>query len=161
MAGSSGPGIGGGGKSSSTSGASSAAGIHGSNTSGGWAGYFEGPVKVTGNISQPPYMNGMVKATLLVRKDGTIELCYNSQLNGAAATTPPCGISINHAGTGTYEITFPFQVNTRFYSVTIADTTNLGFKDGAAVRPFAPQAVRVITYFPSGYVDVPFYLLVF
>lgn len=36
------------GQSNSTTGASSDAGIHGENTSGGWAGYFKGPVAVVG-----------------------------------------------------------------------------------------------------------------
>ena len=45
---SSGSGSGVSGSSGSTSGASSAAGIRGSNTSGGWAGYFNGPVAIIG-----------------------------------------------------------------------------------------------------------------
>jgi len=47
-----------------------------------------------------------------------ITRCFNSQASGAAASTPPCGISINHIGQGLNLVDFGFQVNDRFVLIT-------------------------------------------
>jgi hypothetical protein len=103
---------------------------------------------------------GVVKAMLLVNADGTINLCFNSQLSGSDATTPPCGFSVSHPSAGIYDITFPFQVNTRFFSGTVAETT---VANGMLVRPSAPQVVRAAVFYIGNvtYADGPFYLMVF
>jgi hypothetical protein len=45
--------------------------------------------------------------------------CYNSQLTGSAATTPPCGFQYSEGEKiGEYFIDFPFQVSDRFVSIT-------------------------------------------
>ncbi|HYX41456.1 MAG TPA: hypothetical protein VE821_07155, partial [Pyrinomonadaceae bacterium] len=118
-------------------------------------------IYANGNTGQALNSGGFVKAMLLVNPNGSINLCYNSQLTGAGATTPLCGFSVNHSSTGIYDITFPFQVNSRFFLATVADTTN-GPGDVAVVRPFDSQTVRVVTFFATlGFRDDPFYLIVF
>jgi hypothetical protein len=44
--------------------------------------------------------------------------CFNSQQTGAAVSTPPCGITINHIGQGINLLDFGFQVTDRFVSIT-------------------------------------------
>jgi len=73
-------------------------------------------IQTDGTISQLPAANGLVKAMLLVNADGSINLCYNSQ-----AAPGTCGVTANYTGVGTYDITFPFQVNVRFFSLTVGD----------------------------------------
>src|SRR6266705_4938356 len=80
---------------------------------------------------------------LLVNADASINLCYNSQLTGSGATTPPCGFSVAHPSTGFYEITFPYQINSRFFSATLAFEPNgAGHADEIATRPISSQAIR-------------------
>lgn len=92
-------------------------------------------IQTDGTISQLPAANGLVKAMLLVNADGTINLCYNSQ-----AAPGTCGITVNHAGGGTYDITFPFQVNVRFFSVTMGENASY-----AEVLTLNQTQVRIIT----------------
>ena len=125
-------------------------GVYARNLSGGRA------IVAEGDVVQPLSSNGLVKAMLLVNADGTINLCYNSQLSGSAATTPPCGFSVSRAGQGDYRVTFPFQVNVRFFSATIGDVSTAG---GAQVAPINATQVRVTT--ASGTSDNRFYLLVY
>jgi hypothetical protein len=105
-----------------------------------------------------------------MNKDGTINLCYNSQLTGSAATTPPCGFSGGasgfHPSAGLYEINFGFQINLRFLSATLAPDSgfNNGLADDLWARPINSQTIRVFEYNitnPDGFVDTAFYLIVF
>jgi hypothetical protein len=113
----------------------------------------------TGNISQPPATNGLVKAMLLVNPDGSFDHCYNSQLTGSAATTVPCGIGSSHTYRGIYDLTFPFQVNSRFFSATIAD---LDLQVFIAVRPSSSQVVTFeLRDQQLNLIDAPFYLIVY
>jgi len=123
-----------------------------------------------GPVTQLPTANGLVKAMLLVNADGSINLCYNSQLTGNAATTVPCGFSIgftdpsNPNPGGGYEITFPFQINTRFFSATVAQDfgNSLANANEIQLRPRSPQVLSVFTtrdYFH--FQATGFYLIVF
>ncbi len=53
-----------------------------------------------------------------------IARCYNSTLAGRAATTPPCGFSLNELVYGVYTIDFGFEVDDRFWSVTAPRSLN-------------------------------------
>jgi len=55
---------------------------------------------------------GWVKAMLYVnayQSPYTIVRCFNSTLAGAAATTPPCGITFNEVQVGMWAFTFNFK----------------------------------------------------
>jgi hypothetical protein len=54
----------------------------------------------------------------------TIVRCFNSTLAGAAATTPPCGITFNEVQVGMWAFTFNFEVDDRFWSGTLAEYSN-------------------------------------
>jgi hypothetical protein len=75
---------------------------------------------VTGNAVQSRDGGGLVKAMALVQPLGQqgIVRCYNSQLSGSAATTPPCGFTYSPQQTGHYIIDFGFQVDDRFFLLT-------------------------------------------
>jgi hypothetical protein len=74
----------------------------------------------SGNAFQPPTANGMVKALLFYDPFSTgILQCFNSTLSGAAATTPPCGLSIIEASVGDYVFDFGFEVDDRFLGATV------------------------------------------
>src|SRR5262249_46691575 len=77
-----------------------------------------------GNVIQPVTSNGLVKAMALIDRDGNVVRCYNSQL--AAATSTPCGITVNHTGDGDYVVTFQnLQIDNRFISVTASRDTDV------------------------------------
>jgi hypothetical protein len=80
------------------------------------------------NVSQTRDKGGWVKAMAFVDPNVpsgiAVTRCFNSQLGGAAASTPPCGISINHIGQGLNLLDFGFQVNDRFVSITGAAAAN-------------------------------------
>ena len=63
---------------------------------------------------------GTVKAMAEVNADGTISKCYNSTLTGTAATTVPCGISVNHFTNGGYGINFGFNAQNNFVAATLS-----------------------------------------
>jgi hypothetical protein len=123
-----------------------------------------------GNVAQPVGASGFVKAMVLVNADGTINLCYNSQTTGSDATTPPCGgLSVSTPFANFYDITFPFQVNTRFLSATAASECcdNALFSGRPAqigARAISFYTIRVQTKFEGvtgGGNAIPFYLIVF
>jgi len=74
------------------------------------------------HVSQTRDKGGWVKAMAFVDPFApggiAVTRCFNSQLSGATASTPPCGISINHIGQGLNLLDFGFQVNDRFVSIT-------------------------------------------
>jgi hypothetical protein len=126
-----------------------------------------GDITINGHATQPIGNGGFVKAMVLVNADGSINLCYNSQLTGSAATTPPCGLSVNTPFGDVYDITFPFQVNVRFLSATTAyeccgNIINSGSPAQIGARPISPQTIRVQVKFEGRVgVSIPFYLIVF
>ena len=75
---------------------------------------------VTGNAVQSRDGGGIVKAMALINPftPQPIVRCYNSQLTGSAATTPPCGLTYSPQQVGHYIIDFGFQVDDRFVLVT-------------------------------------------
>lgn len=94
-------------------------GIFARNLSGGRALYADG------NAAQARDKGGWVKAMALINRDGVVVRCYNSTLSGSAASTAPCGITVPFVGTGSYQVTFNFQVDDRFISVTASQDTDL------------------------------------
>jgi hypothetical protein len=85
-----------------------------------------------GNAFQARDKGGWVKAMAFVSGE-TITRCYNSQLGGVAATTPPCGIT-STGSFADYTIDFGFQVDDRFITIT-AEWNN--YTDGTGwVRSF-------------------------
>jgi len=101
------------------------------------------------NVSQARNMGGWVKAMAYVDPFApggvAITRCFNSQVSGPAASTPPCGISIVSHSQGENYLDFAFQVTDRFvnasaaqFSGTIVNAVADGF-DG-------PNVVGVTTY---------------
>jgi trimeric autotransporter adhesin len=80
-----------------------------------------GALNVTGNASQNLGSAGFVKAMVYYdpSQKQPIVRCYNSQLGGAAATTPPCGITISfpYGGNDAF-FDLGFEVDNRFVMVT-------------------------------------------
>jgi hypothetical protein len=71
------------------------------------------------HVQQGRTMGGWVKAMVFVQPTGGgIVRCFNSQLNGSAASTPPCGMTFSYHLAGSYLLDFGFQVNDRFFTVT-------------------------------------------
>ena len=93
---------------------------------------------------------------LLVNADASINLCYNSQLTGSGATTSPCGFSVAHPSTGVYEITFPYQINSRFFSAITGD-----FACGGGKVTVQPSSTTKLGIYVTSACDNRFYLLVF
>jgi hypothetical protein len=74
------------------------------------------------NVNQDRSAGGWVKAMAFVDPFASggiaVTRCFNSQQTGAAVSTPPCGITINHIGQGINLLDFGFQVTDRFVSIT-------------------------------------------
>jgi len=86
-------------------------------------------IAATGNASQSMSKGGWVKAMLVVNTTlpagQQITRCFNSQAIGAAATTPPCGLSATGVAVGAWQIGFPVDVASRFASVTTSNSFNV------------------------------------
>jgi hypothetical protein len=81
----------------------------------GWSFYS------AGHASQDRASGGWVKALLFVntaQAPYTIQRCYNSTLQGAAATTPPCGFNLVEIGVDNFTIDMGFEIDDRFISAT-------------------------------------------
>lgn len=112
-----------------------ASGVAGVNNAGGVGVYGTGGTGVFGtgssygmvtdsNVQQARTAGGWVKAMVEVNpffSTPSIDECFNSTLAGAAATTPPCGISLAEIQTGIFTLTFNFEVDDRFYSTQLID----------------------------------------
>jgi hypothetical protein len=100
------------------------AAIYGENTSGsgGFGLYGKSTtgqaIYADGNVGQNLANYGFAKAMLYVAENGALIRCFNSTLNGSAATTLPCGFTVTQFTTGGYGINFGFAVANRFVSVT-------------------------------------------
>lgn len=98
------------------------------NASGSWTpGITQaaGSVQVAGNVSQPVSAGGLLKAAAFVNgitPPYNIVNCFNSTLSGAAATTPPCGITLTEeGGNQDFCLDFGFRIyKQRFVSATLA-----------------------------------------
>ena len=112
-------------------------GVHGvahsaNGSGGGFINWADGGVGVWGeaptgfgfytpnNVQQARTANGWVKAMIQWdgESSGTMLRCFNSTLSGAAATTVPCGFSLQSTGQG-LNIDFGFEVDDRFFSATM------------------------------------------
>ena len=74
-----------------------------------------------GNASQARTSSGMVKAMVYVNAQSapySIIRCYNSNLTGTAATSPPCGFNFIELAHGFWQVDFGFKVDDRFLSIT-------------------------------------------
>jgi len=71
------------------------------------------------NAWQARSAGGFIKALAYINPGANggiaVTRCYNSQMTGAAVTTPPCGIAINHIDQGFNIIDFGFEVDDRFF----------------------------------------------
>jgi hypothetical protein len=80
-----------------------------------------GAMNVLGNASQNLGSAGFVKAMVYYHpaQSPPIVRCYNSQLGGAAASTPPCGITVSFPlGGDDPFFDLGFEVDNRFVTVT-------------------------------------------
>jgi len=95
-------------------------GVYGTSSTGNNA------IVANGNVSQSRTGGGWVKGMAYVNALNapyTIIRCFNSSLSGAAATTPPCGITFTEEPSGApakWEFDFGFEVDDRFVSATLA-----------------------------------------
>jgi len=117
-----------------------------------------------GNASQVRTGGGMVKAMVYFSglNSGRIVSCFNSTINGASASIPPCGFKFSKTEPGAYVIDFGFEVDDRFFS--IADTGFNGFAictdlNGGLKCAGASDSPTEVSVF-SG-VDTKFYLIVY
>ncbi len=85
-----------------------------------------------GNVSQSRTGGGWVKAMAYVNAltpPYAIVRCFNSALSGAAATTPPCGITFNQVDADNpwnWQLDFGFEIDDRFISATLATYNSSG-----------------------------------
>ena len=79
-------------------------------------------ISTDSNASQARSAGGFLKAMAYIDPytPGGISVvyCYNSQMTGAAISTPPCGITLSDHGQGSNVIDFGFQVSDRFIQFT-------------------------------------------
>jgi hypothetical protein len=137
-------------------------------------------ISVDNNASQARAASGFVKAMAYVDPFASggiaITRCYNSQMTGAASTTPPCGIAVVHQTLGTNLLDFGFQVSDRFVTLTAANTPGNGNTVGAQTCDAKTCAfvstvnqIGIQTFYTPGqlggnypnWTDTPFYILVF
>jgi hypothetical protein len=134
--------------------------------------YGQGPgyaMYANGNTFQARNAGGWVKAMVFASGfSGGIATCFNSTLSGAAATTPPCGFGMDVTGKGDYIIDFGFEVDDRFLSATVADTSITSgvctsFIGVACNHSLSANQVEVTFYAPTitDYYDAKFYLIVY
>jgi hypothetical protein len=113
---------------------------------------------VEGNVTQNREKGGFAKAMVYVNGDGTILRCYNG-LTGAS--TGNCGFAVTHLGIGNHDITTPFQINDRFYSVSV----NSGFPYASVSFQVLHSALLRVSTFtvgePAEGSDRPFMLIVY
>ncbi len=69
-----------------------------------------------------------VRGTTQAGTEASIVKCYNGTLTGTAATTPPCGFTLNNFTPGGYGINFGFDV--RDYFVSLAAEKAAGSANG-------------------------------
>ena len=132
-------------------------GVAGVNNAGGVGVYGTGGTGVFGtgssygfvtdsNVQQARTAGGWIKAMVEVDENSSINRCFNSTLTGAAATTPPCGIDLEHPESGTYNFNFNFEVDDRFYTTQILYDSTLAvviYRNGA-------NSLQVLSYFAVG-----------
>src|SRR5262249_55568041 len=114
----------------------------------------DGGLRVAQDATQPSTANGFVKAMFYydpLRGAGQqIVTCFNSRLTGAAASTPPCGITFTHS-IGENIFDFGFSVAGRVIQVTPWNCSTLAhtFCGALIFGPSGPQ-VTVATFYATG-----------
>jgi hypothetical protein len=133
--------------------AKDATGVYGSDTQG--YGFV-----TDSHVQQARSAGGWVKAMAYIDFGGTIHRCFNSQIAGSAASTVPCGITVNASVFRQVVVDFGFEIDDRFVQVTFIDNQgsnqyyNLS-SDGASITNTQVFVVDAST-FPS-----PFYVVVY
>jgi Collagen triple helix repeat (20 copies) len=145
-------------------------GVYGRNTAGGYGMATDGPT------FQTRTQGGWVKAIAHVVPVGaggtagnTITRCFNSQLAGSQASTPPCGFVEGEPATGEVTINFGFEVDDRFISVTgYGNLVTLGVCVASDDQPLICSTSATGTATVSSYqandqkfVDEPFTIFVY
>ncbi len=130
-------------------------GVAGVNNAGGVGVYGTGGTGVFGtgsnygfvtdsNVQQARTAGGWIKAMVEV-DNSSINRCFNSTLTGAAATTPPCGIDLEHPESGTYNFNFNFEVDDRFYTTQILFDSTLAL----VINRGQTNSLQVLSYFDT------------
>jgi hypothetical protein len=116
--------------------------------------YGSGPIGVFGtgsnygfqtdsNVQQSRTAGGWVKAMMYVNGTAppySIVRCFNSTLADAAATTPPCGITVAESSeAGEWTVTFNFEVDDRFWVASKYGASSI------QVEALAPDTLFVAT----------------
>ncbi len=81
-----------------------------------------GAINMQGNTTQDLGGYGLPKAMIFVNGDGAMIRCYNG-VNGSS--TGDCGFAVGRSGgnfTGWYSVNFPFDISSRFFSVSVENT---------------------------------------
>jgi hypothetical protein len=144
-----------------------ASGVAGVNNAGGVGVYGTGGTGVFGtgsnygfvtdsNVQQARTAGGWIKAMLEVDANSSINRCFNSTLTGAAATTPPCGIDLEHPETGVYNLNFNFEVDDRFYTTQILFDSTLAL----VVNRGTNNILQVLSYYAVGDLEDGLYQLI-
>ena len=134
-----------------------ASGVAGVNNAGGVGVYGTGGTGVFGtgsnygfvtdsNVQQARTAGGWIKAMVEVDENSSISRCFNSTLTGAAATTPPCGIDLEHPESGEYNLNFNFEVDDRFYTTQILYDSTLAL----AIYRNGTNGLQVLSYYAVG-----------
>jgi hypothetical protein len=125
----------------------------------------DGTLRVGQDATQPSTANGLVKAMFYFDPSqpagSQIVTCFNSQLTGAAASTPPCGITVSHLGLGYNGFDFGFTVQGRIIQATAQMSgPNL---TGVSISAVFSSEVDTYTYYAQGsnVTDTPIYVTVF
>jgi hypothetical protein len=98
--------------------AQDATGVYGSDTSG--YGFV-----TDSHTSQARNKGGWLKAMVYIKFNGSsfvVVRCFNSQLQGSAASTTPCGITVSPYSTDALIVDFGFEVDDRFVQVSFTGT---------------------------------------
>jgi hypothetical protein len=117
-----------------------------------------GNVGFGGHAIQNRDKGGLAKALVYVNGDGTILRCYNG-LTGASSGN--CGFSVTRPFSGNYNVDFGFQIDDRFYSVSVNNTPDP--KASVTFRIFDSSTLRVNTFRlePAEASDRPFMVIVY
>ncbi len=116
-----------------------------------------------GNLAQSEVRNGLPKAMLYVNPNlpasQYIVRCYNGVSGASGAGNGSCGgFDVVRTGVGRYTITFPFQVNHRFFSVTATADATVGTAFGGSSNEVF---VRTWVTDIDEAIDDDFYLIVY
>ena len=144
-----------------------ASGVAGVNNAGGVGVYGTGGTGVFGtgsnygfvtdsNVQQARTAGGWIKAMVEVDENSSINRCFNSTLTGAAATTPPCGIDLEHPESGTYNFNFNFEVDDRFYTTQILFDSTLAL----VINRGQTNSLQVLSYYAEGDLEDSLYQLI-